>query len=194
VAAAFDRPLAEAGAAVLRTRLAWVEAWGPRWAAACADLGEPLAVGLEYRGRPDLADEAAWPPRLADTLARDLATGATGTGPHRDDLLLRLRGAPLREAGSTGQQRTAAVALKLCERDTLRAGTGQTPALLLDDVFAELDRERQERLARQLAAAGGSQVFVTSPRRDEMPPGLPLPVYAVREGRVVHDASGRAVA
>ena len=63
------------------------------------------------------------------------------------------------------------MALKLLEIATLRAARGTEPALLLDDVFAELDRERQERLARRLLGRGERQVFITAPRRDELPAG-----------------------
>jgi DNA replication and repair protein RecF len=145
-----------------------------------------MAVRLDYRGRAELADPAAWPAMLAAALDRDLATGASSVGPHRDDLGLRLDRVPLRDAGSTGQHRTAAIALKLCERETLAGRT--EPALLLDDVFSELDRDRQRRLARLLEAGATRQVFVTSPRRDELPPELDLPIFAVMEGRVALEA------
>jgi DNA replication and repair protein RecF len=105
-------------------------------------------------------------------------------GPQRDDLTLRLGDHDLREFGSTGQQRTAAIALKLLELATLGEARGSEPALLLDDVFAELDRERQERLAARLAGQGIRQVFVTAPRTDELPAVLPLERFEVRDGRV----------
>jgi DNA replication and repair protein RecF len=185
LAAPFDGPLAAAGAEMLRQRLDWVAGLGPRWAALCAELGEPMPVRLEYRGRPELADPAAWPALLAEARARDLVAGSTTVGPHRDDLALRLDGTALRETGSTGQHRTAAVALKLCELETLAQRTGVEPALVLDDVFAELDRERQDCLARALGMGGERQVFVSAPRRDELSARLELPVFAVREGRVM---------
>ena len=106
-------------------------------------------------------------------------------GPHRDDLVLELGGRPLRSVGSTGQQRTAAVALKLLELDTLAAARGTEPALLLDDVFSELDAERQQRLARRLARGPARQVFVTAPRPDELPPGMELETWRVENGRVI---------
>jgi len=183
-AAAFDPLMARFGAVVLAERLAWVARYGPIWEAACEALGEPLAVAIRYRGRSELVDPAAWPQALAAQRVRDRATGATTIGPHRDDLGFELAGSPLRVAGSTGQQRTAAIALKLCERDTLEAAHGEPPALLLDDVFAELDRGRQERLALRLGLGGPGQVFVTAPRADELPPGLGLPVYRVERGVV----------
>ena len=93
--------------------------------------------------------------------------------------------------GSTGQQRTAAVALKLCERETLAAASGAEPALLLDDVFAELDRDRQERLAARLLEGGARQTFITAPREDELPGAFHLETLVVEEGRVAAALGGR---
>jgi DNA replication and repair protein RecF len=181
---AFDGVLARTGAELVRCRLAWVAAYGPQWADTCAALGESAPVAIEYRGHPELAQSAAWPAALETARSRDLARGVSTVGPHRDDLTLRVDGVPLRVAGSTGQQRTAAVALKLCERDTLRAERRTNPVLLLDDVFAELDRHRQECLAARLGPFTDQQVFVTAPRRDELPTGLPLDCLAVYGGAV----------
>jgi DNA replication and repair protein RecF len=86
--------------------------------------------------------------------------------------------------GSTGQHRTAAVALKLLELGSVADARGSEPALLLDDVFAELDRERQALLARRLLSGRPRQVFVTAPRDDELPPGLGVPVWRIAGGRV----------
>lgn len=183
-AAAFDPALARFGSAVVAARMAWCDRFGPAWTAACAALGEAAPVALQYRGKAALAVPEGWADALAANRKRDLALGVTHSGPHRDDLTLSLDGAPLRVAGSTGQQRTAAIALKLCERDTFEAAHGDSPALLLDDVFAELDRDRQDRLAERLRLGPAIQVFVTAPRRDELPGGLDLPVYRVERGTV----------
>ena len=182
---AFDPLLARYGSTLVQMRLAWVETAGPEWASGCAALGEPMAVTMGYRGKRELADPAGWSEVLVGSRQRDLNTGVTGVGPQRDDLTFRLGDAPLRVVGSTGQQRTAAIALKLCERDTLRRAAGREPALLLDDVFAELDRDRQERLAERLELTSGrAQVFITAPRVDELPPGLSLPVVQVAGGEI----------
>lgn len=194
-ARAFDPGLARHGAVLVSRRRAWVAEYGARWAATCEALGEPMPVRLELTGTAELADSAGFLDALARHHPRDLQARTTGVGPHRDDLEMSLGATPLRIAGSTGQQRTAAIALKLCERDTLAAASGQTPALLLDDVFAELDRDRQDRLAArlELRPADGTppQVFVTAPRVDELPPGLNLPVHRVSAG-LVEAADGPA--
>jgi DNA replication and repair protein RecF len=186
LAAVFDAPLTQAGAMVVARRVAWTAASAERYAATVIALGELAGeAGLEYHGLAELADAAAWPERLAQAAPRDAARRVTTVGPHRDDLALRLAGHSLREFGSTGQQRGAAIALKLLELETIEAATGSCPALLLDDVFAELDSPRQERLARRLFDGRSAQVFISSPRREELPAGLTLPVWGVEAGRVV---------
>lgn len=184
----FDLPLARHGASVVAARLAWVGRLAERFGAECAGLGEPAAATLAYRGRAELAEAAAWPAALAERAARDRAMGATSVGPHRDDLLVQLDGRAAREYGSTGQQRGAAVALRLCELVTIGEARGSEPALLLDDVFAELDDDRQARLAARLAQGAERQVFVTAPRRDELPAALALEVLTMRAGRVLEAA------
>lgn len=180
----FDRPLSEHGAAVIAARLRWVERMAPQFATECASLGEHATPALTYRGRPELANPAAWEAALAERAGRDLQLRATSLGPHRDDLLVQLDGRSAREYGSTGQQRGAAVALRLCELVTLAGARGSEPALLLDDVFAELDAARQRRLASRLWDGTTRQVFVTAPRHDELPSGLELEVLTMEAGQV----------
>lgn len=184
MAQAFDAPLSAAGADVVWARLEFVKWAEPQFAAEFDCLGERGRAQLEYRGRVELSKLANWAAPLAESLAEDRARGITTVGPHRDDLVLQIGGRKLRDYGSTGQQRSAAVALKLIEIAALREARGTEPALLLDDVFAELDRERQSRLAVRLMGPDNRQVFVTSPRPDELPPNLELPLWTVDGGRV----------
>lgn len=185
LAAAFDAPLAQAGAVVVEARCRWIAGHGEGFTRLLIELGEQSGEGaLEYLGHAELADPEAWPARLQRAAVRDAALRLTTVGPHRDEVLVKLAGRSLREYGSTGQHRAAAIALKLLERDTIRDATGQTPALLLDDVFAELDRERQERLAARLFNGQGAQVFLSAPRGEELPLGLRLPVWRLDRGRI----------
>ena len=184
LAEAFDHPLAAAGAEVTALRERWAEAAAEQFRAELACIGEGAEASLRYRGDPGLRDPAAWPQSLAAAGPTDRARRMTTVGPHRHDLVLEIGGRPLRGFGSTGQQRSAAVALKLIEIATLREARGTEPALLLDDVFAELDRERQGRLARRLLGQGVRQVFITAPRADELPAELGLEVWRMREGRL----------
>jgi DNA replication and repair protein RecF len=176
--------LSTAGADLVRRRIEWVAGAAEQFAGEFECLGEVGKANIQYRGNTELADPAAWAKTLADALRDDQARGMTTVGPHRDDLVLEIGGRRLRDYGSTGQQRSAAVALKLIEIAALREARGTEPALLLDDVFAELDRDRQTRLALRLLGSGERQVFVTSPRPDELPPNLGLPVWVVEGGRI----------
>lgn len=184
LAHAFDPALASAGSTLVRHRQVWTAAHAEPFTAACVALGEVVEVTLRYRGDESLADPAGWTEALTRAAARDAAQGATTVGPHRHDLELRLDGRLLREVGSTGQQRTAAIALKLCERETLAESSGSEPALLLDDVFAELDEQRQGRLAARLLSGRARQTFITSPREDELPEAFHLETLLVDTGRV----------
>jgi DNA replication and repair protein RecF len=184
VARAYDAPLAAAGTEIVATRERWAAGAGEQFAAEFECLGEAAPTRLRYRGGEGLAHRDAWEAALADAWPRDQARAMTTVGPHRDDLVLEIGGKPLREFGSNGQQRAAAVALKLIELAALREARGTEPALLLDDVFAAFDRERQRRLARRLLETPGRQVFLTAPRRDELPPDLALPVWRMDAGKV----------
>jgi DNA replication and repair protein RecF len=108
--------------------------------------------------------------QLARQREHDLRRGLTHAGPHRDDLDLTLDGHDLRGVGSAGQQRTAAIVLRMLEAATHREATGTTPVLLLDDPFAELDRRRTARILSLLERAGVGQCVLCVPREDEIPP------------------------
>jgi DNA replication and repair protein RecF len=182
-ATAFEPALARSGSLLGARRRAWVaSAVGP-WQSELADLGEPAPVALRYRGDDALDDAGAWDERMRASRARDLARGQTHVGPHRDDLVLGLGGHTSRHYGSTGQQRSAAIALRLLELETLARARGVRPALLVDDVFAELDHDRQRRLAVRLVSRPGQRI-VTAPREDDIPRELELPRWDVQDGMI----------
>ena len=186
VARVFEPQLAVAGADIIGRRMRWAEAAGRPWQAELEALGEESAVALRYRTDESLSDAEHWPARLEASRARDLARGQTHVGPHRDDVALTLSGRALRDFGSTGQQRSAAIALRLLEHETIREGRGDDPALLVDDVFAALDGSRQARLASRLLR-GSSQRVVTAPRAAGVPEELQLPRWSVDDGVVRTD-------
>ncbi|HEY2824120.1 MAG TPA: DNA replication and repair protein RecF [Gemmatimonadales bacterium] len=167
-ARAFDAPFAEAGEEIRRARAAWVSQWGRRVGELSAALGEREPVKLAYRVHGPASIAAG----LAETMERDLRRGMTTVGPHRDDLVLELEGRVLRHFASAGQQRTAAIALRLVEGETLREARGTDPIALYDDVFAELDDDRQERLLTLIERTLPGQAIVTAPRVAELPARL----------------------
>ena len=89
----------------------------------------------------------------------DIRNRTTGRGPHKDDLSISADGVDFRKYGSQGQQRTAALSLKLSEIRIIEEETGEKPILLLDDVLSELDNDRQTYLIHCL---GGNQLFITT--------------------------------
>ena len=111
---------------------------------------ESLAVTYEVRGMEGACVTkglAAWYNEILEsTREADILRGATGIGPHHDDIVLTVNGKSLRTFGSQGQQRTGVLALKLAELDFLRSETGEYPVLLLDDVMSELDVTRRHEL------------------------------------------------
>ncbi len=95
---------------------------------------------------------------LALSRDRDLMQKQTTRGPHRDDMCFSINDQDARKYGSQGQQRTAALSLKMAEIQMVRQRTGKQPILLLDDVLSELDRKRQNALMEEI---GSLQVILT---------------------------------
>jgi DNA replication and repair protein RecF len=119
--------------------------------------------------------------RLLSDRTREVERGITLTGPHRDDLALSLRGLPARTHASHGEAWSLALALRLAAH-WLLADEGEQPVLLLDDVFAELDRGRRRRVAEVTSAA--EQAVVTASVAEELPPGLQAAVFHVEPGAI----------
>ena len=119
----------------------------------------------------------------------ELQRGITLVGPHRDELLLGLGPLPVKGYASHGESWSFALALRLASYDLLRAG-GDDPILILDDVFAELDAERRDRLAELVA--GAEQVLVTAAVAEDVPAALRGHRIDVVDGEVVTASADRA--
>ena len=109
-------------------------------------LGDGLLTEVPATPLEVAAVSAAYLRKLAGRRAREIAAGTTLYGPHRDDLRFLANDRDLRTYGSRGQQRSAALSLKLAEVLAMTAATGAAPLLLLDDVMSELDAERRSTL------------------------------------------------
>lgn len=132
-----------------------------------ADVHERLTGGrekLQIAYEPD-ADAASFSEMIFAMHERDIRRKHTGTGPHRDDWAIKVNGTDLRTYGSQGQQRTAALSLKLAEIEYIERIRGVRPILLLDDVFSELDAGRQGCLVDALK---GTQTLITTTGLDEI--------------------------
>jgi DNA replication and repair protein RecF len=196
----WDEHLATAGAELLTGRIALTATLRPLVARSYGAVAGAGAVeaGISYRqslripglsGTAEPAEPAADAARLADGLREALAAvrgeelerGVCLVGPHRDDLELRIGDLPARGYASHGESWSMALALRLSAFDALRAG-GDDPVLLLDDVFAELDTGRRERLAGLVA--GAEQVLVTAAVPADVPAALHGARFDVGDGRV----------
>lgn len=170
---AFDGPFARSAAVVTATRLVWVERQAGRFATLTAALGETERGAMEYHvHRGGAAEPETLLRALGAARERDARRGMTTVGPHRDELLLTLDGRDARHVGSAGQQRTAALALRLLEAEALTAAHGTSPVALFDDAFAELDAQRQARLLALIRETLPGQAVVTAPRDAEIPAAL----------------------
>lgn len=190
--ASWEPAIAEQGAVLVEERRAWVAERGAEFSALCAAIGERLTMTMAYDS--PLAGAADVRSALAAALERgrehDVRRGLTHAGPHRDDLALTLASRDLRLVGSAGEQRTAAIALRLLEAATFRAQSGAQPVLLLDDPFAELDHRRTARVLALLddaSARGFGQTVLCVPREDE----IPVAFTRLERWRVVDGAFAR---
>lgn len=102
--------------------------------------------------------------RLKNSQEKDIKLKMTSVGPHRDDFCFMVNGVDIRKYGSQGQQRTAALSLKLAEIELVKKVTGDNPVLLLDDVLSELDSNRQNYLLNNI---GDIQTIITCTGLDE---------------------------
>jgi DNA replication and repair protein RecF len=120
---------------------------------------------------------------LAARRRAELERGVCLVGPHRDELELQIGGLPARGYASHGESWSLALALRLAAYELVRAD-GEDPVLVLDDVFAELDGERRERLAGLVA--GAEQVLVTAAVPQDVPAGLDGTRYTVAGSAICH--------
>ncbi|HUQ48034.1 MAG TPA: DNA replication and repair protein RecF [Gemmatimonadaceae bacterium] len=190
--AVWEPALAQHGATLLCERSQWVAANRDNFARLTTAIGEAGEARMSY------TSSAAKEPDIAEALLaaferqrkHDIRRGITHSGPHRDDLTLVLDGRELRVFGSAGQQRTAAIALRMLEGETLRESRGLSPLLLLDDPFAELDVHRSANILELLRGAGLGQTILVVPRESDIPSELlQLERRRIRGGVVTESAA-----
>jgi DNA replication and repair protein RecF len=198
---AWDAQLARAGAPLLSARMRLVAALRPHVASAYDAVSGSRPGGesgisyrssvletIEYENDSDAATredtatlEAAMLKALSGVRASELDRGVCLVGPHRDELELAIRGLPARGYASHGESWSLALALRLASFALLREGS-EDPVLILDDVFAELDAGRRDRLAGLVA--GAEQVLITAAVPADIPDVLAGARFAVRDGAV----------
>jgi DNA replication and repair protein RecF len=204
----WDDRLVELGSEIIATREQLVDLLRPEVRAAYSavagdDHAAALSTVLSIRGSardddeplekaPDPVAPAEIVPLFREALTRvrpsELDRGITLVGPHRDDLFLALNGLPARGYASHGESWSFALALKLASAAVLRTDsvTGD-PVIVLDDVFAELDRSRRERLAD--AVGDYEQVLITAAVEEDVPERLAAHTVRINKGTILEEAT-----
>jgi DNA replication and repair protein RecF len=186
----FNEQLIRCGAVLVHYRAQFVRRLQEYAAAAHAKCsGGKEQLTLTYRTVSTVTDPLAEGGALLEQLRAHMEAHAAAerasrlclSGPHKDDLEVRINGQEARAFSSQGQTRTAALALKLAEREIYRNTTGEYPVLLLDDVLSELDPRRQEFVLNRIA---GGQVFITCCEDDRLVSLLGGRVFRVRQGEI----------
>jgi len=180
--ALWDVQLAEQGAQLIDGRHRFIGELAVQAKEAYARVADGEELLLSYR--PDVAESGELADALAKSLDKDIRRRVTNRGPHRDDMDIAIEGHSARNYGSQGQQKTAALAIKLAEAALVKARTGEHPILMLDEVLAELDGYREKQLLDSIDSGAQCIMTTTAPRPL---PGEPLSTSAafrIHEGRL----------
>ena len=192
---AWNDQLSQAGGELLAARLELLDALRPYVAEAyrqvaadaATDRVDATCVYKPSFEHPDEPDREALGEALAAELAKrrddEIDRGISLVGPHRDDVSLMLGTLPAKGYASHGESWSFALASKLAAYQLLR-DEGDDPILILDDVFAELDRGRRDRLAALVGEA--EQVMITAAVSEDVPTSLQGRRFEVRDGDVTH--------
>lgn len=158
--------MTETANAVFEKRMRFVERLVPIFRYFYKEIaGTDENVSLEYRS--DLSDYSL-KELLAASRFNDRRVGFTTKGVHKDELLMKLNGYPIKKEGSQGQNKSYLIALKLAQFDFLRECGNETPILLLDDIFDKLDSQRVERIMNLVSGERFGQIFITDVNREHI--------------------------
>lgn len=181
----WDRQLAKEGAKLFLKRLDFIQKISP----VANEIHKHLTSGKEsldivyqseMQGTTKQEAEDFLVKKLADTFEKQQKLGFTTSGVHRDDIKFAINGVDIRKFGSQGQQRTAALSLKLAEVKLLHDTVGEYPVLLLDDVFSEIDETRRKQL---LKYTKNIQTIIATPEFDEsLAGGITFNLFNVKDG------------
>ena len=187
----FNLRMAQTGAILIHYRAHFVKRLREHAPAIHADFsGGRETLGLSYETVSTVDDPMANPrdilPRLLDHQEShrqaEIDSRQCLSGPHKDDLLVDINGSSAKVYGSQGQTRTAALSLKLAQREIFQEETGQWPVLLLDDVLSELDGKRQSFVLNRIK---GGQVFITCCEEEKLEGLEGGKAFHIRGGRLM---------
>jgi DNA replication and repair protein RecF len=171
----WDEQLSTYGSVLIEKRLAFL--------GRLSEIAEPIylklsggkeTLDIEYEPSVGLKEEKSaeeikrtFSGEMAESREHDLHRGTTTRGPHRDDIVFKVNGMDVRAFGSQGQQRSAALSVKLAEIELIEEMVGETPVALLDDVASELDEQRREQVFDLTSSR--CQLLVTATSVSEIP-------------------------
>ena len=187
----FSDGICRLSAKIIRYRAAYARRLAASAAGVHRDFsGAGEALGVEYRTVSTVQDPTASEQTLYEQIREhqklhrtaELSSGSCLTGAHKDDLEITINGRSARSYASQGQTRTAALSLKLAEREIFLAETGESPILLLDDVLSELDGERQDFVLNRI---GGGQTLITCCEDEQIAKKTGGRVIYVSEGKIL---------
>ncbi|MCA9859257.1 MAG: DNA replication/repair protein RecF [Thermomicrobiales bacterium] len=199
----WDGELIANGAAILARRVMAVQELTNLAAARFASFTEESSLSVAYSSTvpsnhstelsvEDLEHRLSYD--MSETIDRErhaeFRRGITLVGPHRDDLQVAVDDQPIGAYGSRGQQRLAVIALKLAETDLMTSAGADTPVLLLDDVFSELDAVHRSLLAESISGSSMQTIVTTTDESVVRAAGIPLERYAVVEAGFVRWLEG----
>lgn len=187
----FNLQLAQTAAQLIYYRLAFLKKFAPlanKVHKACS--GEKETLHLSYQTIAEITDKEEKASVFFEQLMtqqerlkeREIAAGYCLAGIHKDDIEISISGIFARSFASQGQTRTAALSLKLAEREMIYEDTGQYPLLLLDDVLSELDEQRQDFILNRI---GDGQVFITCCEDQKIAKRTGGKVIEIQKGRVI---------
>lgn len=188
----FDSQLVEYGTYLIKKRNEVIKKLAPIAAKYHSDItSEKEKLNIAYKPSVNISEEnnysnleSFYNNLLKENRNMEIIKGVTVTGPHRDDLNIKIGNIDLRNYGSQGQQRTSALSLKMSEVEFMKMEAGEYPILLLDDVMSELDSSRRKYLLE--AVMGKMQTFVTSTEIDELfgPVKKTSRIFEVNSGKI----------
>ena len=187
----FNLRMAQTGAILIHYRAHFVKRLREHAPAIHGDFsGGREELGLTYETVSTVTDPMKSPRDILPMLLEhqeshrqaELDSRQCLSGPHKDDLLVDIDGHPAKIFGSQGQTRTAALSLKLAQREIFQEETGEWPVLLLDDVLSELDARRQAFVLNRIR---GGQIFITCCEEDKLEGLEGGRAFHIRQGALV---------
>ena len=185
---AWDRKLAEYAAGVIFERIKYTAQLKEKAKYYYKEVSGGEALEIEYKTFADFTGVKQNEimeviiKRLKETRKIDFIKGTTEVGPHRDEINIKIKEKSAKLFGSQGQQRSAAIALKLAEAAIAANFTGEAPVILLDDILSELDEKRQKQI---LNLTDGAQIFITGCERPKW--NRNLKCFCVKNGKVFEE-------